>query len=107
MAFVPLMYWPVTEAQPTLSETAVTRINAYMRNGGVILFDTRDRYQVTAPGARGGPGLQRLIEISRDLEIPPLAPVSPEHVLTRPRSEERRVGKECVSTVRSRGWRSH
>src|SRR3546814_8447112 len=51
--------------------------------GGVILFDTRDRYQVTAPGARGGPGLQRLIEISRDLEIPPLAPVSPEHVLTR------------------------
>src|SRR3546814_9058736 len=54
-----------------------------MRNGGVILFDTRDRYQVTAPGARGGPGLQRLIEISRDLEIPPLAPVSPEHVLTR------------------------
>src|SRR3546814_20079831 len=24
-----------------------------------------------------------------------------------PRSEERRVGKECVSTCRSRGWPSH
>lgn len=83
LAFFPLLYWPVTETQPRLSEGAVARINTYMRNGGVILFDTRDRYQVVTPGARGGPGLQRLIEISRDLEIPPLAPIPPDHVLTR------------------------
>jgi len=83
LTFFPLLYWPITETQPRLSEAAVARINTYMRNGGVILFDTRDRYQVVSPGARGGPGLQRLIEISRDLEIPPLAPIPPDHVLTR------------------------
>src|SRR3546814_12572868 len=27
-----------------------------------------------------------------------------EELMLRPRSEERRVGKECVSTCRSRGW---
>jgi hypothetical protein len=78
-----LLYWPITDTQGRLSEKAAARVNAYMRNGGVILFDTRDRYQIVSPGARGGPGLQRLIEISRDLEIPPLAPVAPDHVLTR------------------------
>jgi len=83
LAFFPLLYWPVTDSQPRLSEQAVARVNGYMRNGGVILFDTRDRYQIVTPGARGGPGMQRLIDISRDLEIPPLAPVSPDHVLTR------------------------
>ncbi|GHD62915.1 double-region [Thalassobaculum fulvum] len=83
LAFFPLLYWPITDTQGRLSEKAAARVNAYMRNGGVILFDTRDRYQIVTPGARGGPGLQRLIEISRDLEIPPLAPVAPDHVLTR------------------------
>ncbi|MEQ8815885.1 MAG: DUF4159 domain-containing protein [Thalassobaculum sp.] len=83
LAFFPLLYWPITDSQPRLSEQAVARVNVYMRNGGVILFDTRDRYQIVTPGARGGPGMQRLIDISRDLEIPPLAPVSPDHVLTR------------------------
>ena len=83
LAFFPLLYWPITDTQQRLSEKAAARVNAYMRNGGVILFDTRDRYQIVAPGARGGPGLQRLIEVSRDLEIPPLAPVAPDHVLTR------------------------
>ncbi|MEQ8394589.1 DUF4159 domain-containing protein [Thalassobaculum sp.] len=83
LAFFPLLYWPVTDSQPRLSETAVARVNVYMRNGGVILFDTRDRFQIAAPGSRGTPGLQRLIEITRDLEIPPLAPIAPDHVLTR------------------------
>lgn len=83
LAFFPLLYWPITDSQLPLTEEAVARVNAYMRNGGVILFDTRDRYQIVTPGARGGPGMMRLIEISRDLEIPPLAPVPPDHVLTR------------------------
>lgn len=83
LAFFPLLYWPVTSDQRPLSETAVSRINAYMRNGGIILFDTRDRYEVGGVGSGRGSGLQRLIEISKDLEIPPLAPVQDDHVLTR------------------------
>lgn len=83
LAFFPLIYWPVTREQPALSETAVSRINVYMRNGGIILFDTRDRYETGGVGSGTGSGLRRLIEISGDLEIPPLAPVEEEHVLTR------------------------
>ena len=83
LAFFPLLYWPIARDQPPLSEIAVDRINTYMRKGGIVVFDTRDRYEVTAPGARGGSGLRRLIALSRDLEIPPLAPVPATHVLTR------------------------
>lgn len=83
LAFFPLLYWPITREQPPLSETAVDRVNTYMRNGGIVVFDTRDRYEVTAPGDRGGSGLRRLVALSRDLEIPPLAPVPATHVLTR------------------------
>jgi hypothetical protein len=83
LAFFPLLYWPITSDQRPLSETAVSRINAYMRNGGIILFDTRDRYEVGGVNSGTGSGLQRLIEISKGLEIPPLAPVQADHVLTR------------------------
>jgi hypothetical protein len=83
LAFFPLIYWPVTGDQPPLSEVAINRINAYMRNGGIILFDTRDRYETGGVGSGTGSGLRRLIEISGNLEIPPLVPVDQDHVLTR------------------------
>lgn len=83
LAFFPLLYWPVTREQPELSGEAVARVNEYMRNGGIIIFDTRDRYEVTVPGAAGGSGLRRLVQLSQNLDIPPLAPASPNHVLTR------------------------
>lgn len=73
LAFYPLLYWPVSNRQKPLSDQARQRVNEYMRNGGTILFDTRDQ----APG--GGPAvLQRLVE---GLDIPPLAPVPQDHVL--------------------------
>jgi hypothetical protein len=83
LAFFPLLYWPITKEQPELSGAAVARVNAYMRNGGIIIFDTRDQYEVTIPGAAGGSGLRRLAQLSQSLDIPPLAPSSPDHVLTR------------------------
>ena len=83
LAFFPLLYWPITKDQPELSGEAVARVNDYMRNGGIIIFDTRDQYEVAIPGAAGGSGLRRLAQVSRSLDIPPLAPSSAEHVLTR------------------------
>lgn len=83
LAFFPLLYWPITREQPELSGTAVARVNDYMRNGGIIIFDTRDQYEVTVPGAAGGSGLRRLAQLSQSLDIPPLAPASEDHVLTR------------------------
>ncbi|AWU93579.1 DUF4159 domain-containing protein [Azospirillum ramasamyi] len=73
LAFYPLLYWPVSDRQRPLSDQARQRVNEYMRNGGTILFDTRDQ----APGGGSG-ALQRLVE---GLDIPPLAPVPQDHVL--------------------------
>ncbi len=74
LAFFPLLYWPVV-ADADLNEGAAARVNGYLRNGGTILFDTRDQ----GVGA-SGPGLS---DLARQLDIPPLAPVSRDHVLTR------------------------
>lgn len=81
LAFFALLYWPITPNQPPLSGEAVKRVNAFMRNGGTILFDTRDQYEGGLSG--GGAGMRRLRALSRDLDIPPLTPVPPDHVLTK------------------------
>jgi len=77
---LPLLYWAVTASSPDLQPEARSALNDYMRQGGIILFDTRDEGsgEGFAPGAPEA--LQRL---TRGLAIPPLAPVPPEHVLTR------------------------
>ncbi|HXV25400.1 MAG TPA: DUF4159 domain-containing protein [Alphaproteobacteria bacterium] len=76
LSFFPLLYWPVDPAQPALSQRAIRKLNDYVKNGGMVLFDTRDQ-------ASGGQGLQRLRELARGLDIPPLVPVPPDHVLTK------------------------
>ena len=74
LAFFPLLYWPVV-GDADLNEGAAARVNAYLRNGGTILFDTRDQ----GVGA-SGPGIS---DLARQLDIPRLVPVSRDHVLTR------------------------
>jgi hypothetical protein len=61
----------------------VRKLNDYMRNGGTILFDLREGAggaQIMGRGSRAGEALRRL---TRGLDIPPLAPVPPDHVVTR------------------------
>ena len=44
IVFFPLLYWPVTArtcAAP--SPETVAKLNTYMKNGGTIFFDTRER----------------------------------------------------------------
>lgn len=81
LAFFALLYWPITPNQPPLSDEAVGRVNAFMRNGGTILFDSRDQYEAGVSGSSSG--MRRLRALSRDLDIPPLTPVPPNHVLTK------------------------
>ncbi|PIE07694.1 MAG: LytTR family transcriptional regulator [Rhodobacterales bacterium] len=78
----PLIYWPVTEAQPTPSAAAYARLNAYLRAGGMILFDTRDG-DVAGFGSGATAEGARLQSLARPLDIPPLEPVPGDHVLTR------------------------
>jgi hypothetical protein len=56
-----------------------------MKQGGTVLFDTRDAAE-TVPGLNGenrGPGMMALREILSSLDIPELEPVSRDHVLTK------------------------
>ena len=79
LAFYPLIYWPVAGTRPALSEAAHGKVNAYLRNGGLILFDTRDQ----GHGAVASSGPEQLQALLRGLDIPALIPVPAEHVLTK------------------------
>src|SRR5690606_37470559 len=44
LAFYPLVYWPIDPNAAMPSQQAIERIGAYMKEGGTVLFDTRDQY---------------------------------------------------------------
>ncbi len=83
--FFPLIYWPIVPNAPKPSPEALARIDAYMKQGGTVLFDTRDA--IMAPPGPGGearsPGMVALRQILSSLDIPELEPVSKDHVLTK------------------------
>jgi hypothetical protein len=85
LSFFPLIYWPVVPGAPKPSQQALARIDAYMKQGGTVLFDTRDA--IMAPPGPGGetrsPGMAALREIVGSLDIPELEPVPKDHVLTK------------------------
>ncbi len=84
LTFYPLIYWPVDPAAPMPSQAAIARVDAYMRQGGSVLFDTRDQYATgfDLSGA-ASPATRRLRDILSDLNVPPLEPVPEDHVLTK------------------------
>jgi hypothetical protein len=84
LIFFPLLYWPVTSAQASPSPQAVERINRYLQTGGTILFDTRDSGDSTpGPFGNGAQSAERLKALVGGVKIPPLAPMPPDHVLTK------------------------
>jgi hypothetical protein len=83
LAFFPLLYWPMTPEQPALSDAAIGKLNAFLRTGGTIFFDTRDQATGSSGGALAGPGAEKLRELTRGLDVPPLTPAPPDHILTR------------------------
>jgi hypothetical protein len=85
LVFYPLIYWPIVPGAARPSDAALKRIDAYMKDGGTVLFDTRDA--VVAPPSQGGetrsPGMLELRKILSSLDIPELEPVPRDHVLTK------------------------
>ena len=80
LSFYPLLYWPISaDAQPLSTEQAAA-LNDYMSRGGIILVDTRD----SGSGAGFAPGTGSALQrVAQGLVIPPLAPLTTEHVLAR------------------------
>jgi hypothetical protein len=85
LAFFPLIYWPVVPGAPKPAQDAIDRIEAYMKQGGTVLFDTRDAIEAL-PGndaTSQTPGMLALRDILSSLDVPELEPVPREHVLTK------------------------
>ena len=82
LALYPIIYWPVSASAEMPSSAAISRIDAYMRNGGTVLFDTRDQF-TSLDGNSASPNTERLQAILANLDIPPLEPVPADHVLTK------------------------
>ena len=84
LSFFPLLYWPVTAQQTQLSANALAKIDTFMRNGGTVLFDTRDQDTGLPVGTSGAAaGTFTLRRLLAGLDMPPLQPLSQEHVLSR------------------------
>ena len=81
LAFFPMLYWPITPDQPRPSGDAYAKLNAYLRSGGLILFDTRDANVAGLGGS--SPNGRKLQDLAAPLDIPPLEPLPADHVLTR------------------------
>jgi len=85
LAFFPLIYWPIVPGLPKPPQDAINRIDAYMKQGGTVVFDTRDAIDAS-PGEGGEsqtPGMLALRDILSSLDVPELEPVPREHVLTK------------------------
>jgi hypothetical protein len=82
LSFFPLLYWPMDPREPDLSPEAITKLINYMKNGGTILFDTRDQTLGPLRGANS-PGEITLRRLTSKLDLPPLQPIPSAHVLTK------------------------
>jgi hypothetical protein len=85
LSFYPLLYWPMTPNRPLPSQNAIRRLDAYMKNGGTVLFDTKDAntLSVTGNASAPTPATLYLRQILATLDIPELEPLPQDHVLTR------------------------
>ncbi len=79
LSFYPLLYWPVT-ADAVMTPQATEALNAFTREGGIILIDTRNG----GSGEGFAPGTDAALKrITTGLNVPPLTPLTSEHVLSR------------------------
>ncbi len=74
LAFYPLLYWPVTEGQAAPGKQGNARVHAFLRNGGMIVFDVR---------MRDGFQSDALRNLVAGIKVPTLRRAQGDHVLTR------------------------
>ena len=82
LAFYPMLYWPIVAGAPPPSAQATAKIGVYLKQGGTIVFDTRDALTAHEGGAPT-PETQWLRDLTRHLDIPPLEVTPRDHVITK------------------------
>ncbi|MEX0759899.1 MAG: DUF4159 domain-containing protein, partial [Tistlia sp.] len=83
LAFYPLLYWPITPEQRDLDSVGRRELAAFMENGGTLVVDLREPGGGSGLFGQGSAQAQTLRRLMGGIEIPALAPVPPEHVLTK------------------------
>jgi len=83
LSFFPLLYWPILPDQEAISPVAVKKLQNYLDRGGTVLFDLRDPSAGARIANQVGRAEQSLRTLLQDVDIPPLVPISPDHVLTK------------------------
>ncbi len=73
------LYWPVVAGAEEPSPQALLKLDAYMKQGGMVIFDTRDA--LTARPGQASPAQVTLRRILAGLDIPELEAVPRDHVL--------------------------
>jgi hypothetical protein len=82
LAFYPLIYWPIVAGLPQPKAEARTHIAAFMKNGGTLVFDTRDALTARPGGSPTSEALW-LRTLLKGVDVPGLEPVPHDHVLTK------------------------
>ena len=77
MSFYPVIYWPLTEGTIP-DQVGLDALAEYIRTGGMLIIDTQN-----GSSGFGGASAGQMRRIARALNLPPLAPVGKDHVLTR------------------------
>lgn len=82
LAFYPMIYWPIVASRPQPQAQTVTRIANFMKEGGTILFDTRDAL-LNRPGDTPTAETAWLRQLLASVDVPELEPVPRDHVVTK------------------------
>jgi hypothetical protein len=82
LAFFPVLYWPIVAGRPIPAAETLRKLEAYMKGGGLVIFDTRDAMSAR-PGGGTTPEGEQLRLMLQTLDIPELEPLPRDHVLTK------------------------
>jgi uncharacterized protein DUF4159/aerotolerance regulator-like protein len=82
LSFYPLLYWPVVATRPQPPREAVAKAAAFMKQGGTIIFDTRDAL-TARPGGAPTPEGKWLRTLLDGVDVPELEAVPADHVVTK------------------------
>jgi hypothetical protein len=84
IVFFPLLYWPVLSGNAApLAPAALARVDAYMKQGGLIIFDTKTDQALASALAPASARVTPLSQLLGKLDIPPLQRIPDDHVLTK------------------------
>ncbi len=82
LAFYPMLYWPIVAGHAQPAPATVAKVATYMKQGGTIVFDTRDALSARPDGPPTSEALW-LRQLLDGVDVPQLEPVPADHVVTK------------------------